>query len=273
MKKLFTLIAVTIFSFGIVNGIIAQGLYVGVNAGYALKLASATDQNVNSSINTTYEAVNYSLGKGLDFGLNVGYMMNANVGAELGVSYLLGGKTTFEDNSTYGTSKVDIKGKMLRLVPAIVIATGMEKINPYAKLGLIIGIGSIKYTGHVTTSSAFKSGGPGDFVQKNKGGVAIGVMGAVGADFTLNDMLSVFAEINVEGLSYAPTKGELTEYKENGVDKLADLSVNAKKFEYVKKYSSNENNSPDVASKRLREKSPFSSVGLNVGIKIKLGGE
>ena len=43
-----------------------------------------------------------------------------------------------------GTTDYSISSRMLRINPTLVIASGLEKINPYAKFGFIIGSGAAR---------------------------------------------------------------------------------------------------------------------------------
>lgn len=267
MKKniILTLIFCALFSVTF-----AQGLYVGVNAGYAMRSASwfnTTDVDINNS-----EVKPMSLGLGFDAGLNLGYMFNKNVGIELGASYLIGGKNKFKYTYSDGTEEVFYKASMIRIIPAVVIAAGFETIDPYAKFGALIGFGSFKYESEGTYDDAFRSTMATEEVYKvkYKGGVAFGFYAALGANYNLSEKLALFAELNLESMSYAPTKGEITEYTIDGVDQLGSMDVKDKEWEFVKEINYDENIPDTSPDKELKEKYPFSSIGLNLGVKIRL---
>ena len=63
-----------------------------------------------------------------------------------------------------------------------------------------------------------------------------------------------------------------TKYTVNGVDQLGDLPVIAKETEFVNAVSSSDNQSATVARKELKGLEPLSSVGLNIGLHMTLGG-
>jgi hypothetical protein len=267
------------------GNVFAQKSYVSFNAGYGAKMGS---QNLEDFYNYTYsttgdfeyeytsthknEQINLSLGKGLNLGGSFGHMFNKNIGAELGISYLLGGKTEAKDTYTYngeqyGTTKYIISAKMLRIVPTLVVTTGMEKLNPYAKFGVILGTGSVKYE--------YKDDEDGDIEireMKMKGGLAMGLNTAIGVTFDFSEKMSFFGEINMVNMTYAPKKGEVTKATYNGIDELADMTTSEKEIEFVKSYtvSSAEPPSDSEASKELSRKLPFGSIGLNIGILIGL---
>lgn len=271
-KMMIIVFVICLFS----NTLFAQGAYVKINAGYGINMSSSVTQK-HSEVSTvspysysfTLEAVNYSLGKGLNFGGAFGYMFNKNIGAELGISYLLGATTKIINESDYGTNQYKAEqtmhSNMLRFIPSLVIVSGFEGINPYAKFGLLIGTGSV-FMGNDRNMNRDIS------VEKWKynGGVALGLNSALGAIFNINDNISLFGEIDMVNLSYAPTKGELTEATYNGVDNLPDMTTNEKEIEFVDSYTLN-TDSPTIDSepaKQTKFKMPYGSVGLNVGLKI-----
>ena len=267
MKKLNVIIATGISLFA--NSLCAQEAYVNINAGYGFAMGSQNFPGFNNSTSGnnsfTNEQVNVSLGKGLNVGGAFGYMFNKNIGAELGLSYLIGAKTKAKDEYMGGTTDYSISSRMLRINPTLVIASGLEKINPYAKFGFIIGSGAARVE--------YKDNDEGDIEimkMKMNGGLAFGVSSSVGALFSLSDKMSFFGEITMVNMSYATTKGMITEASYNGADLLPDMTTNEKETEYVKSYTRDFNNQPSDAepSTELREKLPFGSLGINFGLKI-----
>jgi hypothetical protein len=255
------------------NNLFAQGAYVNINAGYGLSMSSQNlyffdfYNSTSGSNSYTEEQVNVSLGKGLNVGGAFGYMFNKNIGAELGISYLLGGKSKAKDTYIGGTTDYTLSSKMLRINPTLVIASGFEKINPYAKFGLVLGSGSIMYE--------YNDNEDGDiYVMKMKlnGGIAFGLSSGIGATFDLNDKMSFFGELNMVNLSYAPTKGKVTEATYNGVDGLPDMTTSDKEIEFVDSYTHNDDNPPADSQPRkaLKQKLPFGSFGVNIGLRINL---
>ena len=279
--------AITLFT----SNLFAQGAYVNINAGYGFSMspqvilydyeATSIDDNSTGdhSFTSTYENVTGSLGKGFNFGGAFGYMFNKNMGAEIGVSYLLGGKTeekykstqkTIETEGTITTNTTNrttsLSSRMLRFNPSIVITSGFEGIDPYAKFGFIIGTGSVILDSEIDQNDTKST-------WKYNGGVALGMTGAIGANFTVNDKMAFFGEINMVNMSYAPTKGELTESTANDTDLLPGSSVSQKEIEFIdsQSYSSDYIPPPDSEpSKRLKTKYPFGSVGISIGLRMNI---
>lgn len=244
----------------------AQGSYVTVNLGYGFNAGSGNAYNYTSSgSNSTREHVAISFGKGLAFGAAFAQMFTKNVGAELGLSYLLGGKTEMTDTYSSGSDVTTVSAKMLRINPSMIISAGSESVNPYAKFGLIIGKGSIK------SEYTEKSGGDIIFTKiKYNGGVAFGFSSAIGLMFRLSEKLALITEVNMINLSYAPTKGEVTEATLNGADQLSSMTTNDKEVKFVDSHSSSTSSSSSQPDESVKSKYPFGSVGINVGLKIGL---
>lgn len=249
-------------------------VYIKVNAGYGFSMGDhgilSNYEATNNGPNTTYryESVKLSFGKGVNFGGAIGLMFGENIGAELGLNYLVGGKTKTTD--TYGNSpdpsvsKTTISANMLRIMPTLILSAGKSGVNPYAKFGLVIGTGKI--VGETVDDGAF-----GQYISgyEYSGGVALGFNSAFGVDFSLNDKMNFFAELSYIGMSYAPTKGELVKSSLNGEDDLSTMSTNERKIEFVDEYTEVAG-APDsgVPDKQLRQSYPFSSIGFNLGVKF-----
>ncbi|MFC1731932.1 outer membrane beta-barrel protein, partial [candidate division KSB1 bacterium] len=272
MKKIKTYIFILTITL-ITSSLYSQGTYFNINGGYGFKKSS---QNIDyyefynytvGTNSTTREQIKVSLGKGINVGGTLGHMFTENIGAELGISYLFGGKSKAEDQWVGGKADYTLKSKMLRFNPSIVIASGRDGINPYAKFGLIIGTGSILYKYEENSG-----GNVLKYKQKLKGGLALGCTAGLGAIYSLSDLMSFFAEINMVNLSYAPKKGEITEATNNGTDLLPTATTKEKEVEFVDEYTT-DNNTPlpdSQPDKHLKTRFPFGSIGINVGLIIKL---
>ncbi len=231
--------------------------YLGISSGVSMYTVNRSGDNI--------EAIPYSFGKGMNAGINVGYMFTGNMGVELGADYLLGGKNKFTTVVTDGNGTLNMSAKMIQLRPMMVVARGGNKINPYAKVGLVLGIG-----GKITSEhEAIYSGNTEEVVFVRDKGLALGFTGAGGVDFGINDKMCIFSEISFTGLSFSPQKGKMTKALINGVDRLPDLAVKEKEFDYV----NNANPTGGSASEPVempKSSYSFNSAGINVGLKFKL---
>lgn len=273
MKTFKSLLIVFVITL-ITNNLFAQGVYININAGYGFNISSQTLDYYFDLYNHTrdtdsdnYENVYVSLGKGLNFGGTFGYMLNKNIGAELGISYLLGAESKAKQEYSGIKRNHILSSNMLRIIPSLVIASGFNDINPYAKFGLIIGTGSLMYE--------YDDDDNGDktiIKTKLNGGLALGLNAGIGAIFYLNDNMSLFGEINMVNLSYAPTKGKITEATLNGTDILSNMKTREKEIEYVDSYNHSFIDPPPDSQprKELKHKLPFGSLGFNFGLRINL---
>jgi hypothetical protein len=97
------------------------------------------------------------------------------------------------------------------------------------------------------------------------------VQAAMGTDIVLGDKLSLFAEIQVDGISYAPKHGKYTKYDVNGTDQLENMTTKEKEVDYVTDIDYGEDIPDDQPDKQLRNNYPLTNVGLILGLKIKIG--
>ncbi len=247
-------------------------IYINANVGYGFKAAS---QNIDDFLDfhdetnengiRTREIVNVSFGKGLNLDLGVGYNFTKNLAGEFEISYLFGTKSkAVHKTAIGGTTNYSIKSRMLRLIPSVVLSTGSGNIEPYAKLGIVIGIGSFKYEieGDVM-------GGNVLIVEKFKGSMAFGFSSEFGIMFNVSDNFSIVGGINMINMSYSPKRSEIIESKLNGRDRLSDMTTYDIKTDYVKSIG-NFTSAPSEPDRELKRKYPFSSIGFNIGIRINL---
>lgn len=244
------------------------GFYVDVHGGYNLPIASQT-LLVNgdyTGVDDFFDDVQGTYGKGANFGLSLGYMFNQNVGAELGLNYLLGSK--FSATEIYGANnneKYETKGQMFQLSPSVVVRANNNgsALNPYAKAGLLIGVGT-KVTDEYTDTF-----GTNNFYEKREytGNTAIGFTGALGVDYAINNKLSFFGEVKGNALSYRPEKSEVVVATNNGNDVLGTYSVRNRETEYLDSYI--DNGTANQPRRESRISQPFSSVGFNLGLRMK----
>jgi len=249
-----------------------------VNAGYGFPAGTQTIYNYDQNSETgvfKVDPVEYSYGKGFNFVSSFGAMYNKYFGAELGIGYLLGSKieTTNNMNTLYATAKniTTDNSKMLFFVPALVFEGGFEKINPYARIGLIVAFPKITSKDEATVTSAFSQTSLKTVeVTKYKMDLGFGVNAALGILFNMSDNFAIFGECNFNSLSITPKSSEITESSIGGVDNLSSMTISEKETVYEKNYVEDPLNpsAENEPSKELKIKIPFSSVGANIGIKI-----
>ncbi len=237
----------------------AQGLYVTANAGYGL---GAGTQFFGTGFDFTKtpaaeEGVYGSLGEGLKFGASVGYMFAGNLGAELGFAYWPGKTIEIENKFTTGTGVRKWSGSGFVAVPSIVLSANTEPVNPYARIGLVLGILEVenRYESRSSNNSQ-------DIIQEETGNIAFGYAGAVGILVPAGRTVGFFVEAVIHTVAYSPGQSEYTRDMENGVDRLPVLERTV--YEFKDSFTAADQG-VYMAARR-----PFSSIGFAAGVRINL---
>ncbi len=271
-----------------ISSVQAQGVYMGIGGGYGFaagKQSFFDDYKTTVTTTSTSQTVTshpFSLGKGINTGLYAGYMFNKNIGAELGIGYLIGSKNVFTDEnintSTFpSSSKTEMtwKGRMIRLVPTIRMTAGEKKLQPFMKAGLIMGVGGRVYDDTHTESTSSGTSTVTDESWEYYGGMSLGFHGAIGVNFMVNDKIGIFGEVAGNYQNFAMKKGSMTKYTVDGVDQMASMDTYDKEIEFVDSYTYNSSSPPNVNQPDQSTKffMPFSSIGVNLGLHISFGGK
>ena len=278
MRKIMILTLVIGLVAGVTN---AQKFYGRIGIGPEVGLCYYNGYFGDYTITSTSDVQkvkNGSLGSGFNVNLGFGFMFSKYVGLDLGLNQFIGFGIKSNYSNTQSTYSMEsdhkISAKMFQIVPAIVITPGLEKINPYARLGLILGVmNRISYTYSQTATNVpyLKETFTEDSKEIDRGGVALGCAAALGVDFVLSEMVSLYAEIDLNALNYAPTKGKYKEWTIDGVDQLPDATTKEKEWEYVKELDYDEDIPDGSPDKYLKESAVLTNVGINFGVKFKFG--
>jgi hypothetical protein len=201
-----------------------------------------------------------------------GYAPSKYVSLEFGMSQFIGFPNIADSIiKVPGGSSVQakIKGNMLALMPSIVLSPGLENLNPYARIGFILGI---RPTVNATVDAVNGSTNPVEEIQAVRhfyGGVAAGMNGAMGVTWAIDPMISLYAELSFSSINYSPRSSEVVLYEKNGVDQLSTLTVKETKTEYYSNVYPDEQIPDTSPDKALRKSLPFSNAGMNFGIIFK----
>ncbi|MDH5400748.1 MAG: outer membrane beta-barrel protein, partial [Cyclobacteriaceae bacterium] len=225
MNKVNFLLAGLLSAFLCAN-VSAQKLTVSVSSGYGMPMAAQDYLRERTRDNTTdvVDMVKYSLGKGLNFNGSIGYNVKDNMELELGVGYLMGGKTVslerdLRDPANHITHTREISATMLSFSPGMVFKMPTEGLQPYVKVAAIIGVPAV-HSDYTYEDNV-------DLIVVNRKyykGAAVGFSSAFGVNYDLGS-LKLFGELFANSLSYSPSYGEITEYTTNGQDMLSTLDV------------------------------------------------
>jgi hypothetical protein len=222
--------------------------YAKLGGGYNISLNSmeiGTSYNYTTGSDYSAEVVSGSFGEGINFTGAFGYDFSSNLGLELDLIYKL--STEYEvylqdENAPYNNNRT-LKGSFFGFAPTFVINAPLEKIKPFAKIGLLIAIPAseidIVYNSDLTEKGTFS------------GGLDFGLTGGAGVLVPLSSTINFIAEIDFVSYTWKPNEIEVTHY---------DGSTETIKLE--DEFTSDDENT--TGSMFI----PFSNVGLNVGVKI-----
>jgi len=269
-----TKLFVCCFLFKSIYGI-AQELSLNFDVGYGLNIASESITEGNaiqiSDLQTELSSVIYSYGKGLNINSEIEYFPQKYIGFGIGIGYLRSSKIHVKNHRTDYTRDDEFTATMLRFSPFVKLKFNLDHLSFYAKLGYLVGV-----SGEIQRDLLFVTEfGDETFSRTifNKG-ISHGAMAGFGVEYPLTNRISLSGEIRLFIQSFGPKKGEVVIGTENGVDQLPELEpgyIHANyKDNYVRQWNPDGSTDFSKPITELRRYSPFSSVGLNLGIQYKL---
>ncbi|MEI7983011.1 MAG: outer membrane beta-barrel protein [Bacteroidota bacterium] len=271
MKKILFLVLLGSMLTGVVN---AQNFYTRIGIGLSGGTSSNLDmlyKYTNTGTKQTVEVVPVDLGSGFTGTVAFGYMVKKYLGFELSISEFIGFPNIGDSIMKFpgGTDvTARVTGNMLCVTPSIVITAGLEKVNPYARFGIVIGVLPSMYE-RLEATQATNPVTDIVMIRRFYGGAALGYSAALGVDFNLNKVVSLFVEATFQGLTWSPFYSEINKYTVDGNDHLGELTTFQKKTEYYSKLETNDYVSPDVPKKELRKTYPFDNAGVSFGVRFK----
>jgi len=269
MKKHFLILIVFVSLTGLIQ---AQNFYTRLGIGVAGGISSNLDllySYSNTGSSQTITAVPLGLGRGFTGVAAFGFNASKFISLEFGISQFIGlPKIADSVMKLPGGSAFEakVKGNMLSLLPAIVLHPGFEILDPYARIGFILGIrpaiNAIAKASNASTNPPEET----EAIRHYYGGVAAGLNAAMGVTWKATSVVSLYAELGFSSINYSPKKSEVVFYEENSVDMLSTLTVKQTQTEYYGQINPDEvipDTSPD---KELRKSLPFSNAGMSFGI-------
>jgi hypothetical protein len=275
-----------------------SSLYFRVGATYAFPHAGqmSIDQSqfLNGTMNTTttptagssitstsWDVKKASLGAGTTASISAGYMINNNIGVELGATIGLSQKKyTFKYEEVYPSGAVtvheSVKGTFYQktpvlITPSIVIQTGGRKVNVYSRLGLALPVAGKQIWEYeeyafINLGSVVYSY---DWEVKNR--FAVGFQGALGAQFRIGGKTKFYVEANGVSLNAYAKKASRTKFAVNGVDQLSNLKTYYNEIDYgftgvQTKPIANEN----VPQQAATYSTSYSNIGIGAGFIFQL---
>jgi hypothetical protein len=255
-------------------------MYARIGIGYSFVHAGQTEMN-GSGINGS-EAANgnsfaieqkpASFGSGFSANLAGGYMITRHIGIELGVHAILSpAKYTYSGYdpaypSFTRTHVTEIKADLpVYIIPAVVLTTG-DELKVYGRAGLVLPV-SDKMVVTETYAGSLPGMTTDVFTTKIENRFGMGLQGAGGLAYVLNNHLSLWGEVSAISRNAYIKRSEITGYTQDGLDALPSYTTTQKVTEYDFESSSEH---PVLATEPNRQPTfsiPYSSIGLSVGVK------
>ncbi|MEI6816756.1 MAG: hypothetical protein WCL14_09125 [Bacteroidota bacterium] len=268
--------------------------------------SSYSNPSQTGSQTNTYEKSVFHPSEGLKITGDIGYHLSSNISVELGFNYLTGTNQTntytssstnnYTDDNTFNpgfntysdntwdkeTFKMTTKGRLL-LLPALCLQTNPSEITPYIKAGLVVDFGgtfifndefdyggSTVYPNNPGSNNSSSSQNTREI--QSTGGMSLGLMSSMGANYKFSENFFLFAEVGMVIDNWSPAHGEYTKYVRDGVDAMSRLST--KTFDYSSKFTNTvtypNTTSPNTITIQKTSLAPiisYSSWSINVGIK------
>ncbi|MNJ85976.1 hypothetical protein D3C87_34580 [compost metagenome] len=270
MKKLI-LPVLAVMAMGTASAQFNVGLSVGYGIGTPGQVLG-TEATITSQKN-----IYGTLGGGLNINLLPGYSFGDHFGVELGLNGFIGSKMTIQDvDMSVASLNYQRSSNQFRISPAFVVKSGGERLNVYAKAGLVFPV-----LGSTVSKIEDNRYSNPLFVQsieaKTTGKFSVGFTGAFGASLNLGSKFSLFAEVGANSIQVKSKETKYTKIEVNGTDQLAGANEFQKRIKYVDELTPNSNTmgNPNMdsnkAKEELRQVSNFSSFFLQVGFKISFG--
>lgn len=299
MKKV-SLILCTVMALAASTNLSAQEFYIRGGGGYSLEsggtefnnadpngltmIQQSTDITVNPDGSARVKSLNGTLGSGFKGNVTFGYMFNPYIGAELGFNYFSGDeKTIGKLNSPLMQSEAKAYLEGLDIMPAIYLTPAFSKLNPYARIGLLIpAAGKL----HID-SQAYAPNGGGEGVDVGvrartevESRFSVGFAGALGVTYPIGPKLHIFGEVEFKNLSIKSKSAEIKEYETTAYtpsgnvlvpgQQLADLPTNETHFEFEDEYTEgapNANEPRKIPTQYVNA----SGIGFNIGVRYSFG--
>lgn len=255
---------------------------------------NATVTADNQTFSYQYKMKRYSLGSGLTFNAGVRWWFLPGLGVEGGGGFLQKETPVYHGDEvityhwTNGTLTEQYEYDLREGVTShrffIGFITTIPVIGKFSAQFRAGGVAGIKNTfyqdrtsseshvyvdarGNATTTESFSE----IRVVYNKG-VAWGGYTAIGLNYALEETVSVGISALCYIQNYSPNHGEITIYKINGVDQLADMPVYDKEAEFVDEAYLDKQPDETKPQQLPRFYVPFNSLGVNVSVAWRFGG-
>ena len=267
MKPILTLLLFILFQ---ITNSWSQNLYLTASSGYNFSCGTSNFENYfhNNLVSAFYpymsiDRVKYSLGKGMNFNVGLGYTTKHNIGFELEGSYLLGtktiGRSEYIENDIF---QKEIWGRFYRINPSVHVICPLKKISMKICIGGLLGFGKM----YLNQEAIYQGVSWFKYENEFSGGYYAGFKAGVGLTYPLGERLNLSFDVNWINAWYSPTKARITKFMNGNYDDTNDISVWERETIYSNSVQKGPHN-PNEPAHMLRENFAASSIGLQLGIQ------
>jgi len=286
-----TLILVFISIVTIQITLYSQKFYIKTSFGYGMEsqksdypeISKYTKVIIDTSISyNKYDLTRLSFGRGLFLDITIGTKVHKNISFELTGFYNFSNshKAEIEDyTNIYDEYFIDVDynfeltGKMFGVKPLLQLSGNGKKINPYIKLGGILGFCSMKETMDMnlrhSIPQAYFTGLINSVLEYQKK-LTLGYQVSLGLEYYLFKTFWITGEVSHASIQYSPTKAIYSSYIIDRKEIVDELSVSEREMEFVDNFSDIDNDSQSTPWKTLRKRYSFSSLNFSIGLKMNL---
>lgn len=256
----------------------AQDLHVAVHSTYQAPIGGLTEAQEDWFVSTDTmryairTAQNLNWGRGSGYGASVSYALSELLAVELRTTHVPGTPIRWTNTYRGGSTDHELRSRYFLVQPAVRLSMKRERITYHVAVGPSfildprstwsrhdIPDGTLPWNTDVRQTTVTSGGwGSGGFVN-------------AGASYAITARWGAFAELGCAAQSWAPRRGRLTEFTQDGVDMLPAQSTSDTHVEYEDSYSTLDSYDPDEPSKALRTRLPMSTWGVCLGIRCALG--
>lgn len=261
----------------------AQEYYFGIQfgSGFATNAGQAnlTDIDLTDTLET-YEIKAGGFGEGLYINGHIGYQQTDFLAYELGVNYLHGKTITNEENSFttavlggyLSESVISQNIRTVMLSPKIVFMVPNESgLTAYAKIGMTVGAFVRGNYIQNTTSTGGIAGQINHKIERVlKGGVPIGFTSSLGANYQIDERISLLAALNLLNMAYRPYTNTVNSNIFNEVELVETLTVRQRNIVYSNKIEVSDSIDEQRPQQQLAVSLPMSNISFQVGLQVRL---
>jgi hypothetical protein len=259
------------------SSISQQKFELRLGAGYSFSTGSGYKLDNTGYGNGNPNSVDGSFGGGVSLNADATWWLNSVFGVSAGGSF----NTTAPDVKghylvdlmavdNYSRSDFSWHANTGLAMAGIALRIPHVKLNPYARMGVLLPVYSSLKEDATWTNTTIAGTTGGDYKRTFKLGNTPGYSASMGIAPQLNKHLALFAEVNIQALSILARRATLTSYVVRGTETINMYNANFKETIYEKNPAPPYTNDPNQPSHQTTFSFPYNSIGLHIGVSIKL---